>query len=88
MEEPETIADRMIRLRESLGKNGVEMARDLGISPQRWNNVERGLPLGRELAFMLVEMVPGLTLDWLYLGRREGLTLRLDKELEAAKKQG
>lgn len=56
----------------------------LGISPSRWNNFEAGTPLSKEVAFQLVRKVPGLTLDWLWLGIESGLTVELRRRLNAA----
>lgn len=63
------------------GDNQSKFAADLGISPNRWNNFERGSPLSKEIAFRLVRKIPGLTLDWLYLGIEDGLPTRLQREL-------
>jgi hypothetical protein len=53
----------------------------LGYSAQRWGNVENGHPLSRDIAFKLVQMCPGLTLDWLYFGKPDGLPLELARRL-------
>lgn len=53
----------------------------LGVGYQRWSNVETGHPLGIELALILVIRVPGLTLDWLYLGKAGGLTIEFANSL-------
>lgn len=58
------------------------MARRLGISIPRWINVCKGTPLGTKLALQIVARIDGVTLDWLYLGRRGGLTRSLDDRLE------
>jgi hypothetical protein len=49
----------------------------LGISRSRLHNLENGFPLARDMAIRLVHYVPGLTLDWLFLGREEGLDIKL-----------
>src|SRR6476660_8522639 len=59
-------------------------AKFLGVSPQRWNNVEIGMPLSRDLAMTLVRKIPGLTLDWLYRARAEGVSLDLARLLDAS----
>jgi plasmid maintenance system antidote protein VapI len=58
----------------------------LGIQHSRWNNLERGEPLARDMAIKLVRAVPGLSLDWLWLGREYGLPQRLQRDLEEAEK--
>ena len=76
------LAERLSRLRKSLGyETGVAFAAFLGISAQRWNNIEGGYPLSKDMAFKLVQSVPGLTLDWLYFGRADGLPLDLARRL-------
>lgn len=77
------LARRMRRLREVAGfETGTAFAAFLGVSPQRWNNVEIGVPLGNQMAFILVQKIPGLTLDWLYFGKPDGLPLALARKLE------
>lgn len=71
-------AERLIRLRIALGyptANGF--AAFLQVSQQRWANYENGFPLSREMIFLLVRSIPGLTSDWLYFGKPAGLPLDL-----------
>lgn len=75
-------ARRLKRLREAFDYDTVVgFAAFLGISANRWYNFENGKPLGREIAFLLVQRLPGLTLDWLYFGRPDGLPLELARRL-------
>jgi hypothetical protein len=75
-------AERLKRLREMLGySTAIGFARFLHMVPQRWSNFENGMPLSREIAFRLVRTVPGLTLDWLYFGKPDGLPLDLARRL-------
>jgi hypothetical protein len=74
------IAQRLKILRIAMGYGGhggqTGFARFLGLgSPQRWNNVEKGLPLGKDLALLLVRRCPGLSLGWLYSGIRTELSV-------------
>ena len=64
--------------------NGLQWARDqqkfaelLNVDRGRWNNVECGAPLSKEMALRIVRKFPGVTLDWLFLGRTEGLTAEM-----------
>jgi hypothetical protein len=57
------------------------MARLLGVSIQRWSNVTRGLPLGMDLTRRLVTRFPGLTTDWLWFGRTDGMSVEMAKAL-------
>ena len=88
-ERPEfTIAERLKLLREAENEgNQAAFAAKLEISPSRWNNFEKGLPLSKDVAFRLVRKVPGLTLDWLYLAIEDGLTLALRRRLHAAQRR-
>jgi transcriptional regulator with XRE-family HTH domain len=81
----ETVQGRVKRLRVAHGLHSQQaMAAYLGVSFNRWNNVERGLPLGHDLAVVLCQRFPGLTLDWLYFGRSEGVSLDLARRLGEA----
>ena len=68
------------------GRGGQQaLANFLGVDRGRWNNVECGAPLSKEMALRIVRKFPGVTLDWLFLGIAAGyaLTLRLpDTALE------
>jgi hypothetical protein len=71
-------ANRMRHLRQAMGfAQAKEFAAWLGVSEDRWGNVERGYPLSADLAKRLVHRIHGLTLDWLMLGRGEGLSPRM-----------
>jgi hypothetical protein len=58
------------------------LAIKLNVGPQRLQAFENGFQLSLNLALQLVELVPGLTLDWLYLGRTNGLSAGLLLQLE------
>jgi hypothetical protein len=60
------------------------MARRLGVSNQRWSNVTRGLPLGMDLTRRLVTRFPGLTTDWLWFGRTDGMSVEMAEALRLA----
>lgn len=81
-ESDDAVSERCKRLRLTLEyPQSSSFAKFLGVSPQRWNNVEIGMPLGRDLAMTLTRKIPGLSLDWLYRGRSEGLPLDLARRL-------
>ena len=46
-----------------------------------WNNVECGHPLSKDMAILLVQKCPGVDLDWLLLGKVEGLTVQMARAL-------
>ncbi len=78
------LASRLRLLRASTGRSGPAFAEWIGIDYPRWNNYERGYPLPTPIALILCQRVPGLTLDWIYRGRFEGMTLDLVRRLEVA----
>lgn len=81
----ETVADRVRKLRGVLGhENQASMASFLGVDFNRYNNVERGKPLGHELAVRICQKVPGVTLDWLYFGKMDGLPFELARRIGEA----
>jgi len=81
------LAKRLKALRYMIaGDNQTTFAAQMGIEVKRWNNFERGSPLSKEIAFLLVQKIPGLTLDWLFLGREDGLTRTRQLELADALK--
>ena len=84
------IARRLRILRHHIagGDHGsrARFAVQIGIEYKRWNNFERGYPMPRDMAIHLVRAIHGLTLDWIYLGRQDGMSLRLQRELEEAGK--
>ena len=81
---------RARRLREAMGFNGrgaqLAFANFLGVDRGRWNNVECGAPLSKEMALRIVRKFPGVTLDWLFLGRTEGLTAEMARALSEPSK--
>lgn len=82
---PEAVAQRLRLLRQVVsGDSQTAFATKLGVDAKRWNNFERGLPLSKEVAFMIVRKFPNVTLDWLWLGRTDGLPVRFQRELEEA----
>jgi hypothetical protein len=81
------VAQRLQLLRKAVsGDNQTAFAAKIGIEVRRWNNFERGSPLSKEVAILLARKIPGVSLDWLYLGRLETLPFALQQELEAAEK--
>lgn len=73
---------RLRQLREALDfPTANSFAAFLDISTTRYNNIENGTPLSRDVVFRLVQRVPGLTSDWLYFGRPEGMPFELARRL-------
>lgn len=65
----------------------TRFAKQMEIEVKRWNNFERGLPLSKDVAIQLVRKIPGLTLDWLFLGIEDGLPMHLQRKLTTADKE-
>ena len=75
----DNIATRAIQVREAYGFAGhggqKRFAEFLGVIPQRWGHVETGQAgLGIDLALLVVQKCPGVTLEWLYRGHADTLT--------------
>lgn len=71
------IARRLIALRDALGKNQSAFAALIEVSQPAMNNYEKGhrrpdLDVGYR-----IQMRTGATLDWIYLGKRDGLPRQL-----------
>ena len=78
-------SDRLKIVRALLGfGTQQEMADWLGIEFNRWNNMERGSPLSHEVAVMLCQKIPGMTLDWLHFGKADGMPLELARRIGEA----
>lgn len=77
---------RILRVYANCGDSQTRFAQRYGFTVKQWNNFERGHPLSKEAAIQLVRKFQGLTLDWLHLGRPDGLPGTLRRELEEAGK--
>jgi transcriptional regulator with XRE-family HTH domain len=80
------VPQRLRAIRKVQGfEDAKEFAEFLGVSGQRYGNIEAGSSeLSKEIAFIIVEKVPGMTLDWLFLKSRDGLNPSLHERLEVA----
>lgn len=66
---------RLRLLREIVsGENQVEFSQRLGIPFKRWSNYERGYPVPRETAFLLMKKFPGISVEWLWFGMTGNLS--------------
>lgn len=75
------VGDRLNEARKALQLDHADMARAAGISLQRWSNyTNKHRPLSVDIAIALCNRY-GLTLDWIYRGRPEGLPLALAERL-------
>lgn len=69
------------------GGNSSAFADMIDISPTRWNNIERGGALSKDVARKIVRKFPEMSLDWLWRGLDTGLTRQMSKELSDAFRQ-
>jgi transcriptional regulator with XRE-family HTH domain len=75
---------RLLRAAEGGHKSKVFALR-MGFSGPQYSNYENGVPLSKPAAIQLATRIPGLTIDWLYMGREEGLPVALRQRLHQAK---
>jgi hypothetical protein len=86
--EPAAIKRRLITIRYLVARdNKSEFARRLSIIPTRWYNIERGYPLTVTMAFKIANVVPGLTLSWIYEGIDAGIPPKLKARLDKAQSE-
>jgi transcriptional regulator with XRE-family HTH domain len=82
------VARRIRLLRKALGYDtAAGFAAAIGWESNRLTNFENGLPLSKDAAITLCQRVDGLSLDWLYFGKTDALSVSLAKRLSAAEKQ-
>jgi transcriptional regulator with XRE-family HTH domain len=75
---------RAIRIAQGFD-HAKEFAEFLEVSAERYGNIEAGSSeLSKKIAFRIVDKVPGMTLDWLFLKSRDGLNPALHQRLEVA----
>ena len=74
--------ERLKILRLAMGfPEQFRWAQALGVSPERWNQVERGKALSGAMTDLLVKQVPGITADWLRYGAIGGLSVEMARLL-------
>src|SRR5262245_54843747 len=73
---------KLLRMIVSGEKQG-EFAARMGIDAKRWNNYELGYPIPREVALMLMHKLPGMSIEWLWIGRKDSLSLEYRRKIEA-----
>jgi hypothetical protein len=77
---------RIKLLREiTSGDSQNHFADKIGIDMKRWNNFERGYPLPRDVAFLLVDKLPGMSVDWIWFGWTGNLSPEWKRKLMARK---
>ncbi len=74
-------AKRLRRLRILYGPSQIEFCRRYHFSKSQWSNYETGFPPSLAAARQLKAQIPGLTLDWIYDGDTDGLTVSMARAL-------
>lgn len=75
-------SERLIRLRKAYGyETTTAFAKFLDIAMTTYSGFENGAPLSRQAAFKIVKKIPGMTLDWLYFGKPDGLPFEVLRRL-------
>lgn len=72
---------RLAALMTALNKKQVEFASLIGVSQPALNNYLKGLRRPDIDVAIAIQSRTGATLDWIYLGDRSGLPVRLATEL-------
>ena len=85
MKKTPLVAQRLRLLQEMFEGTGrgasLRMVQRLGITPTVWSNALTASPLSIRLAQRIVLTFPGVSLDWLYLDRPEGLSCQIAEKL-------
>lgn len=77
--------NRLKLLRQIIsGENQQQFADRLGIDMKRWSNYERGYPVPREVAFLLMEKFPGISIEWVWFGMAGNLSKFYADRIKAA----
>jgi hypothetical protein len=74
---------RLLRVIVAAGSQ-QDIADALSIDMKRWNNYERGYPLPRETAFLIMEKFPGMSAQWLWFGWEGDLSPQFKKKIREA----
>jgi transcriptional regulator with XRE-family HTH domain len=75
---------RLRLLREALsGENQQEFAERVGVPFKRWNTYERGYPIPRETAFLLIKQFDGISVEWLWFGMAGNMSPVILKRIAA-----
>jgi transcriptional regulator with XRE-family HTH domain len=79
---PDAYVQRLRLLRQLLGGlSQTEMAERLGFEMKRWNNWERGYPIGAVGAIAIIQKIPGMSAEWLWFGLEGNLSQSFLKQI-------
>jgi transcriptional regulator with XRE-family HTH domain len=77
------IGKRLRLTREAMGLTQAAFCRKAGLSPSGYNQFEKGGTRPRIDSALALRDAHGLSLDWIYLGDRGGLSPHLMKAIKA-----
>lgn len=77
----ESVARRLVWIREYFGLNQKEFSASIGVLPSQLNNWEKGRHRLSLEGALKINAVYGTTLDFIYLDRRDDLPLAMLKAL-------
>jgi DNA-binding XRE family transcriptional regulator len=81
--DPVMVTPRLILVRESLGLSKAEFADRIGMDRSSYTKIEKAdKPLLPHIAFKIWELF-GADMNYIYLGRRDGLTESMSRKLTA-----
>jgi hypothetical protein len=89
MAKPTGVARRLLVLQEwareqGEGRSQKEMAEEIGISQSLWNHVLTmpNRDLSKDIAFKIHARWPDISLEWLWLGEKDYLTVKTARALD------
>jgi len=65
---------RLQILRAITGDNQTEFSKRFGLEHGRWSRYETGYPIPRELAWLIHDKFPGMSIEWLWFGSTASLS--------------
>jgi len=76
------IPKRLRQLRKVEGfETGAAFAQALGVTPNAYGMVEAGSSRSTDMTRRIVELVPGISMDWLHTGNERFLTVEMRQRL-------
>lgn len=65
---------RLRLLRAIIGDNQGEFSKRLGLDHSQWSRHENGYPIPREVAWLIHDTFPGMSIEWLWFGSTASLS--------------
>ena len=78
---PTARGERMLRLRRVFGPTQTAFCQRYGFTVTQWSNFENGKPVGHAAAMRLVQLIPGMSLNWIYFAWIGDLSVDLARRL-------